>query len=60
MKLDAMRKQEFVAPCLGGRTQSGGLCAPINRGEFINSDLLPALNVLFPEGHTWIPASDWF
>jgi predicted N-acetyltransferase YhbS len=23
-------------------------------------DLLTVLNVLFPTGHTWIPASDWF
>ena len=28
--------------------------------QFVNRDLLPVLNVLFPEGHTWIPASDWF
>ena len=24
------------------------------------ADLLTVLNVLFPMGHTWIPASDWF
>ncbi|MBV9230915.1 MAG: GNAT family N-acetyltransferase [Chloroflexi bacterium] len=26
----------------------------------ITNDLLTVLNVLFPTGHTWIPASDWF
>ena len=29
-------------------------------GKAIKSDLLSALNILFPLGHTWIPASDWF
>lgn len=29
-------------------------------GQLINSELLAVLNVLFPVGHTWIPASDWF
>ena len=29
-------------------------------GKLINSELLAVLNVLFPVGHTWIPASDWF
>ncbi len=29
-------------------------------GQFVNRELLAVLNVLFPIGHTWIPASDWF
>jgi len=31
-----------------------------NNGQRISSDLLTVLNVLFPVGHTWIPASDAF
>jgi len=29
-------------------------------GQTIPDNLLSILNVLFPLGHTWIPASDWF
>ena len=29
-------------------------------GTLIYNDLLSVLNVLFPTGHCWIPASDWF
>jgi predicted N-acetyltransferase YhbS len=29
-------------------------------GMFIRDDVLAVLNVLFPTGHCWIPASDWF
>jgi predicted N-acetyltransferase YhbS len=29
-------------------------------GQLVNNELLAVLNVLFPLGHTWIPASDWF
>ncbi len=31
-----------------------------NQGRPISSELLKVLNVLFPVGHTWITASDWF
>jgi hypothetical protein len=31
-----------------------------NSEQRISSDLLTVLNVLFPMGHTWIPASDAF
>jgi predicted N-acetyltransferase YhbS len=27
---------------------------------FMRDDVLSVLNVLFPTGHSWIPASDWF
>ena len=29
-------------------------------GTLMHDDLLAVLNVLFPTGHCWIPASDWF
>jgi hypothetical protein len=31
-----------------------------NSGQSISSDVLTVLHVLFPTGHTWIPASDAF
>lgn len=30
------------------------------QGATIRDDVLTVLNVLFPTGHCWIPASDWF
>ena len=30
------------------------------QGKVVSRELLDVLNVLFPGGHTWITASDWF
>jgi hypothetical protein len=30
------------------------------QGVSMHDDMLTVLNVLFPTGHCWIPASDWF
>jgi hypothetical protein len=49
-----------------GRPQGSPLRAGRNEwdvhqsGTFMRDDLLSVLNVLFPTGHCWIPASDWF
>jgi hypothetical protein len=29
------------------------------QGASLNDEVLAVLNVLFPTGHCWIPASDW-
>ncbi len=49
--------QAFIQILFGYRPVAWALH---QHGQSIKSDLLSVLNVLFPVGHTWIPASDYF
>jgi predicted N-acetyltransferase YhbS len=52
-----MTPQTFIQILFGYRPVAW---AVQKHSQSINGDLLSVLNVLFPSGHTWIPASDWF
>jgi predicted N-acetyltransferase YhbS len=52
-----MTLQSFIQILFGYRPAAW---AVHQHRQSIKGDLLSVLNVLFPQGHTWIPASDWF
>jgi predicted N-acetyltransferase YhbS len=49
--------QDFIQILFGYRPVSWVVD---QQNQPIKSDLLSVLTILFPVGHTWIPASDWF
>lgn len=49
--------QAFTQLVFGYRTVNSAMP---QGAQSVGGELLSALNVLFPTGHTWIPSSDWF